>query len=296
MSKVSEIGKQSYDRRMAVLLADMENGTKNYQDQYPVDKEVVKREPVESTEEQKAYAKKYAELVLRKGNDLVTFGSMVKKIRKQSKRVGSKKKEIKPMCDFQTAKKLIWEAYKAYAEQKGFEPVVTYQMKEVLPLLSNYFTGNQTDVLDSDKGIYLFGPCGSGKTVMMKVIQTMLASLNYTLRFNMKSVPNIYNEAIGEGKVDFSDYFYGRYCFDDLGFDDKVVKHYGNILNPMQVIFTERYNRFQSHGQITHVTSNLRWSGGDDNMSDRFDDRIRSRGSEMFNFIKLDCDEDMRKL
>lgn len=297
-----DYGPQSFQRQMAEIMESGKgHGTRKYSKARDEDgfkeefDESMKRflandnvtKPMNHNEAEKEYVRGK----LNAPEEDFTINSAIRRVQEKANRT-SGKIELEPLCDLEVAKRLVWESYKATAKKKGFEPVFSNEMKKVIRSLTAYFSGNEAKELDPRKGIYLWGSCGTGKSILMKVIQNVLSEFSYPLRFKMKSVPDLFNDALGSGVVDFSKYHNSNYCFDDLGFDGNTLKHYGNVVNPMEIILSARYIKFQSHGQLTHVTSNLPWTHPTrPSMSGRFDDRILSRGSEMFNFVLLKGDD-----
>ena len=144
-------------------------------------------------EKQKEYAKKvFAQSEETEKSELQ---DALQAIQANVKRMRPKGK-TKPLCDYQTGRRLVWASFKALAKRKGFEPTITPGLKKVLPLLTAYFTGNETLELNLSKGIYLYGPCGSGKTFAMKAIQLALKSTNYHRMFKLNSVPRIFDDLL----------------------------------------------------------------------------------------------------
>jgi hypothetical protein len=196
-----------------------------------------------------------------------------------------------PLCSYEDAKGLFWESFKLIAEKRNFKPEPTKGQQKVLPLLTAYFSGNivNEDSLDLSKGIFLYGGCGTGKSFLFEVMRFALRPTNYHAFFDWASVPAIYDRALAKN-INFSSWYHGNKLFDDLGFSRGDIKHFGNEINPMQTIFTHRYEQFTRTGQITHVTSNLAPKA----FEGRMDERIMSRLPEMFNLIEL-SGEDLRK-
>lgn len=203
---------------------------------------------------------------------------------KQPKR----RKEVRPICNYGQGRRLVWEIMKAKSSEFGFEVEVNNDLKALMPMLVSYFTGNRGE-LDLNKGLYLWGPCGSGKTFLMRVFQAVAKSVKHPRMFKISSCPQIYDNILETEKFNLNMYFSDHRCFDDAGFDPPVIKHYGNAVKPMEIIMTHRYNNFVKRGVITHMTSNLPFksSNSDLTLANRFDDRIVSRMHEMFNFVLL---------
>ena len=299
--QINKWGKQSFDKELAEIVDNREGHGVRKHEKLPTKEEFdeslkrfLESDNVKKPTEHSEATKEYIREKVNAKEEPLSIDAAIRKIQSRAKNAGSKP-TVQPLCDLDTAKRFIWESYKTIASEQNFTIKLTPQHKAVIPLLAAYFSGNETTELDPNKGIYLWGPCGTGKSILMKVIQNVLSTFDYPKRFFTKSVPDLFNEVQAAKEINLSRYCGSTYCFDDLGFDGNTLKHYGNVVNPMEIIFTARYPKFQSHGVLTHATSNLPWSSDKgESMSDRFNDRIASRGSEMFNFILLDG-EDLRK-
>jgi hypothetical protein len=72
-------------------------------------------------------------------------------------------------------------------------------------------------------------------------------------------------------------------CFDDWGHESAEARLYGNSINVMEEILSDRYVLWRQRGMITHVTTNM----GSDEVEKTYGGRIRDRCREMFNLIPL---------
>jgi len=162
--------------------------------------------------------------------------------------------------------------------------IFTGNNKHVLNLLLPYFTGNGS--LDLNKGIYLYGSFGTGKTIMFEIIRKWLAEL---FRFNQNGFYSTSIEEIIEYyKKDnsFGKFGYGvdgmnmNICINEFG--KKVnEKIYGNDVNELlNSLIMIRYELFRNQ-KITHVTSNYHPE------KLKLEPIIKDRIVEMFNFIEL---------
>lgn len=298
----AKFGPQRWDRQMMEMV-DSQPAKSNGQG-YPTEKQLDEQlknavlrnpvtKPMQKNDAQRAYEK---EKVLNE-NKPKSIDDLVGDLRKTTKNSFRKKKAVPPLCDYRTAKRLVWEAYQSYAEDGGFEAVITPGMREILPMLTAYFTGNKTEAIDPSKGIYLWGPVGTGKTVLFEVMQKVMLHFKYPRRFKKYKAHQVISDVATSKTLDIEKYFYGSALIDDLGFGEDQVKHYGNTIRVFETILARRYENYIHGGTITHVTSNLPWSGAakpEGNLSNQFSDRIASRGSEMWNFIIL-RGEDLRK-
>ncbi len=159
--------------------------------------------------------------------------------------------------------------------------------------LVKYFLGIEQEGISLNKGIYLFGAVGRGKTMIMNALRLMCsiiehrldnAGLEFTRRsFIVKNAKTIVGElAESKSAAVMKRYYSDVYCIDDLGTEEQF-KHYGNDIDVVGDIIIERYQRYQQTGQITHATSNILPS----EWKDKYGDRVESRMKEMFNCIIL---------
>jgi ATP-dependent 26S proteasome regulatory subunit len=129
--------------------------------------------------------------------------------------------------------------------------------RKVLLCLYAYLTHDQKLCefynIDPNKGLFLTGPTGVGKTLHSKLLRLFY---NYNNRYRIKPCHQIALEYMDEGApilnkygrnyIDRYDHSHDKqvYCFDDLGTEDEV-KHYGTQTNVMGQIIMMRYDLFQ---------------------------------------------------
>ena len=169
------------------------------------------------------------------------------------------------------------------------------QTKEAIIELLAYFMG-QSENLSPLKGIYLFGEPGRGKSLIMKcferfcnIIESKLEAANYNFtprKFKIESCRSIVLQVAEEKNIDSLKKLYATtLCLDDIGAEENY-KLFGNEMNVILDVITERYTRLQSRGLITHATSNMPFD--DKLLIERYDMRFESRCKEIFHPIYLD--------
>jgi len=232
--------------------------------------------------------------------------------------------EEEKIMTYEEAKAAFWSIYNQAIFKNRPEkaasllPVLTERNKRNLGKLvkymildDSYLNDNslvQSDYLLVDKGLYIFGDYGTGKT-------ELLFSLSEFSRLFHKRFSNVRKWApIKEYKKLFSQVKDGKkinYCYtpnannnfkivsiDDLGFKDVAeVKHFGNSTNVIDEIVTQRYtlwrNSTRGHNasrnrlkelHLTNMTSNLPI----DKIAQDYGNGVSSRIEDMCNIIFWD--------
>lgn len=168
---------------------------------------------------------------------------------------------------------------------------------KIIKLLCTYFANDkffEEQGYSLKKGLYIYGPVGTGKTFIMKLFSKN-QKRTYQI-FSSRHICDLYQE-IGSSclheysnpvywvanQIDtFNQKEFGR-CFDDMGAESLNRSHWGNRIIPMREIICYIYEK-QSSFFYFHITSNL----PPESISQIYGERTYSRMKEMFNFIKLD--------
>lgn len=133
-----------------------------------------------------------------------------------------------------------------------------------------------------NKGILLMGNYGTGKTLMMQILQRCFLTIGSDMNFKRKNMQDLCSRYQNEG----AKAFFNEYChwfIDEMGITSReIISHYGNWVNIGDEIIGGRYNLFQ-HGYVTHITTNLNIEG----LKSFYDGRTFSRINEMCNIIPL---------
>jgi energy-coupling factor transporter ATP-binding protein EcfA2 len=211
-------------------------------------------------------------------------------------------KEMKP------AKLFTAEAYyKAFTQIFPINEAKEREYSVIVKSLCCYFANDprfETRDLKLSKGILLFGSVGVGKTTLMQMFK-----INGVFSYKMVSCREVESEYAKEGDVAIGQYSinypsiainsnpFGHqelgYCFDDLGTENAVTKHFGNAKNVMADILLNRYDNAMTKARDTgnppefrdtHITTNL----SAEEIEKYYGTRVRDRMRECFNMITFD--------
>lgn len=141
--------------------------------------------------------------------------------------------------------------------------------------------------LDYNKGLFLYGPVGTGKSTLLKGLQKYMNSVtarhnteDYRIGFYWKSASELANSYAGNGQEKLL-----QWCdecnllIDELGREPRPAKHYGTELNVIQFLLQLRYDKRKEN--ITHITSNI----DPEDVLPLYGDFISDRFKEMFNIV-----------
>jgi hypothetical protein len=189
----------------------------------------------------------------------------------------------------------ICDLFTAFVLTQKTDFRITNENESVIKQLVLYFNNHPKSKLNPNKGIYLAGTVGTGKTTLMK----LFSSWKLSQKFLFVSCRDIQREFASGGfacleKYSKKSYKYKNgshhpanghiiYCFDDFGSEGRS-KFYGNDVSVMEEIIQDRYNEYSDRGLITHVTSNLK---DGQLIQDIYGVRVRDRIREMFNIVLL---------
>lgn len=177
--------------------------------------------------------------------------------------------------------------------KRGF--IIDKENEPVVELICQYF--NRETVFEAEgrslnKGLWIAGNFGSGKTLLMEAYVEMkrqagdLVGIQTCVDMNTRFT-DIDKFTGKPQKFDAIKAFANKNdkterVFDDLGEEEITLNDYGNKICLMAYILGERYKGFPN-GVVTHVTTNLT----NEQVSRDYGGRIESRTMEMFNVIIL---------
>lgn len=159
--------------------------------------------------------------------------------------------------------------------------------------LMKYFTGNENEQFNLNKGIFIYGEPGLGKSTIFAIIQKLLSWISVfdengkrinSNGFMITSVEQIIENYKHDGNLDYFGYRKEskpiHLCINEFG---KTVKDkiFGTDANQLiDSLFMIRYELFQK-GYLTHVTSNYSPENIETNKL------IADRIIEMFNIVEI---------
>lgn len=166
-----------------------------------------------------------------------------------------------------------------------------------------YFAADPACSWDINKGLFLVGPSGVGKTLFFKIFWNLLRapgieSPNNFKRYTVNSIIDGYSSA---GPAFWSHSSFNQmpsgysvgstHVFvDDLGQSSRIATYYGNSIDVIAELVQRRYYAFTEDWVLTHATSNLDPS----EIKEAYGNFTSSRMREMFNVIPFPG-EDRRK-
>lgn len=201
-----------------------------------------------------------------------------------------------------------WRATQAIRMRTG-DPTVEFEptefQKPVITALSLYFSGkpefeqldtrlynNQPTKFSLNKGIWMWGNPGVGKTLMMEMFNR-----NSRLCYEVIHCPKLAYEYVKQGdeaierfgkiipaiqsSTNFGQKVMGV-CYNDLGVETVPSKHYGNPINVLETITLQAYENKVPYWH-RFVTTNLVFDQVKEVYGLRFIDRIK----ECFNIIEV---------
>jgi DNA replication protein DnaC len=202
--------------------------------------------------------------------------------------------EQRQYLDYETARGYVIKIIEDLFGSKKF--ITDDKTKWLLTNLTKYFIYDKTCKIDLHRGILLYGGTGTGKTTLFRIFRRLAGALDmmegYNKAYSIEKTSDIVSDVRYRANEDIIRKFYSNnICFDDLGQEASDAKVYGNTVSVMGEILFNRYDRFQTNKQLTHLTTNL----SEDELKDKYGERIHSRMQEMFNWILVDG-EDLRNI
>ena len=135
-----------------------------------------------------------------------------------------------------------------------------------------------------DKGLFIWGRVGCGKTVLMQVIGMFAQIFAKRNGFRMDHCHELSHKFQIHGGPAFDEYRSGPVCFDELGSEPLTTSYFGTQVHVMPMHIEKRYRLFTKEGRWTHFTSNFDLAWIAENYGKREADRLK----EMCTVIKME--------
>lgn len=146
--------------------------------------------------------------------------------------------------------------------------------------------------LDFDKGLFLYGALGLGKSLTMLALRQYMNYVkakyeekreDYRLCAWMKSASELANIYASDGQPALIDYtaYNVNLVIDEFGREPCPAKYFGTPMNVMQFILQIRYDHRRT--SVTHITTNLQL----EKITNQYGDFVADRCLELFNFIEF---------
>ena len=172
--------------------------------------------------------------------------------------------------------------------------VETSELKLIYKNALLYFRGDERSEWDLNKGLFIHGGTGSGKSIFFEIFKKYTAKLNHNSFIQSKQT-KIVAEVAKKGIAELEKYVKDRMpvilYIDDFGSANSIIQHFGNEFDVMDELIQARYDEFIKSGAITHITTNVKPA----DFKEKFNERITSRMHQMFNVIKFP-DKDFRRV
>ncbi len=173
--------------------------------------------------------------------------------------------------------------------------IINESNKKILLILLAYFTGDFEMIekynIDKNKGLYLCGDYGTGKTLIFSALYDFTSFVGIN-KFKFYSSIDIITETSKNGvetiekfQKNFSE---GKtnafHCYiDDIASVNEKINHFGNQYNIMELLILSRYEAYTKYRKLTFFSSNLYPK----QLKQTYNERIIERLREMCNIIEL---------
>lgn len=146
--------------------------------------------------------------------------------------------------------------------------------------------------LDYNKGFFLYGPLGLGKSMTLLAMRQYMNSVaarhehmrgDYRLKAWWKTASELANIYAAEGQPALIQYTDPEInlVIDEFGREPNPASNYGTKMNVLQFVLQLRYDHRRT--SVTHITTNMSL----EDIEPKYGDYVADRCKEMFNFIEF---------
>jgi hypothetical protein len=155
----------------------------------------------------------------------------------------------------------------------GFE--ITDENRELYYESIRYFAGDESCKYKLDKGLYVYGSYGVGKSVYFKIFRALNRAVDSPNNYKILTVTNLIDGISHEGYQYFlssgivpgggsrsntNGYWYSEadhYLIDDMGQSERFANNYGNKIDVLIATIQRRYYVYTDYFALTHFSTNL---------------------------------------
>jgi hypothetical protein len=127
--------------------------------------------------------------------------------------------------------------------------------KQTIAELVKYFINDRSCSFPLNKGVYLYGNPGTGKSELMHIF-SVFAEINKPFKiWNLA-----FEISIAKDDKDYqivNTLSQGDACLDEVGFNDEPLVRFGEKVKVLDTIIYNRHLKYTRSGLITHIVSNL---------------------------------------
>jgi len=185
--------------------------------------------------------------------------------------------------EYEAARRKFWAvlqlraAHISVIDNINFEWEFDENKKFIIQNLIKYFINDPSCAWPLNKGIFLYGMPGTGKTEMMMAAQRFCSDYGFTKAFELCSLSEIYTTAKANKEFDpVTPNSQGERCFDEFGRHTGAVIRFGDGLDINEAIIERRYERKRRYGQLTHFIANATPNELEGAFSQMVFDRLKS--------------------
>jgi DNA replication protein DnaC len=183
----------------------------------------------------------------------------------------------------------------------GFE--LTDYNKNLYESGIRYFAGDPKSEFPLTKGLMLYGPVGTGKSLFFRIMNLLNDATKGQNGFTTLSINEVVDglaksghKYLAECGITFSNHVYGydsskKHLFlDDLCLSSDSVNFFGNNIDLVFNFIQRRYQAYTENNILSHITTNLK----PDRFSELYGEAVMSRMNQLF-FYKALLGKDHRK-
>jgi DNA replication protein DnaC len=173
---------------------------------------------------------------------------------------------------------------------RKFDPSFSYNHhRELYRSMILWAVAHKDSKHDINRGLFLHGPIGTGKTLAMSILRIFLQITGQQeIVFDIHKADDIVDRIMTDGKFDAIRKLSFKHLFvDEVGQEKIQIQYFGNEVCVMEKVFMYAYDSHSRYRTYMHVSTNVDPSKFDI----LYGPRVYSRMQELFNFIYVKGDD-----